>query len=124
MFFIAKNRQVGIRTKHIDVCHIFLREMAEEKGIDIQCIQSEDNPTDIMTNNVSEADFARHMNRITKGGLWELVDTGRENVNKTGVTDDVITHDKTEYFSHALAEVLDEKNRNEWVLITRSSTGK
>ena len=45
-------------------------------------------------------------------------------VKNTRVTDDVITHDKTEYFSHALAEVMDEKNRNEWVFITRYRTGK
>ena len=27
--FLAKNRQVGIRTKHIDICHHFLRDMVE-----------------------------------------------------------------------------------------------
>ena len=45
-------------------------------------------------------------------------------VKKEGVTDDVITRDKTEYSSHALAEAEDGKNRNEWVLITISGTGK
>ena len=34
--FLAKDRQVGIRTKHNDICHHFLREMVEEKDIDIQ----------------------------------------------------------------------------------------
>ena len=33
-------------------------------------------------------------------------------VKKTGVTDDVINRDKTEYSSYKLAEVLDEENRN------------
>ena len=61
----------------------------------------------------SEADLARHMRRITEGELWEIVDTGRDNVNKTVVTDDIITLDKTEYSSHAIAEVVDGKNRNE-----------
>ena len=32
-------------------------------------------------------------------------------VKNTGVTDDTITHDKTEYSSHALAIVLDGKTR-------------
>ena len=64
------------------------------------------------------------MKRITEGELWEIVDTGRENVKRTGVTDDVITCDKTEYSSHAINEVIDGGNRNEWILITRSSTGK
>ena len=53
------------------------------------------------------------MRRITEGKLWELVDTGRENVNKIRVTDDVINRDKTEYSSHTLAEVVDGINKNE-----------
>ena len=64
------------------------------------------------------------MKRITEGELWEIVDTGRENVKRTGVTDDVITCDKTEYSSHTITEAMDGGNRNEWILITRSSTGK
>ena len=87
--------------------------MVKEKYIDIQYIRSEDNPADIMTKNTSEAGFASHMRRITEGELWELVDTARENVNKTGVADDVITRDKTEYSSHALTEVVDCMNKNE-----------
>ena len=70
------------------------------------------NPDEIMTENTLEADFARHMRRITEGELWELVDTGRENANKTGVTDGVITRDKTEYSSHALDDIVNGINRN------------
>ena len=33
--FQAKNRQVGIRTKHIDICHQFLQDMVEDKYFDI-----------------------------------------------------------------------------------------
>ena len=110
--FLAKNRKVGISTKHIDICHHFLRDMMEEKDINIQYMGSEDNPAYILTNNTSGADFARHMKRITERELWELVDTRRDNFNKTKFTDDVITHDKTEYSSEALTEVVDGKNRN------------
>ena len=110
---LTKNRQVGICTKHIDICHHFLRYMLEEKGIDIQYIWSEENPADVMTENTSEEDFERHIKMITEEELWELVGTGRENVKKTGVMDDVITCDKTEYSSHTLAEVVDGENRNE-----------
>ena len=60
-----------------------------------------------MTKNTSEADFVKHMKRITEGELRELVETGRDNVNNTRVTYDVIKRDKTEYYSHSLAEVLD-----------------
>ena len=45
-------------------------------------------------------------------------------VENTRVTDDVITHNKTEYSSQALAEVMDGKHKNDWILITRSRTGK
>ena len=110
--FLARNRQVGICTNKINILHHFLWDMVQEKDIDIQYIQSEENPADIMTKNTSEADFTRHMRRITEGELWELVDTGRDNVNKTGVTDDVIAGDKTEYFSHALTEVVNGINSN------------
>ena len=48
-----------------------------------------------MTKNTLEADFARHMRSIIEESLWELIYTGRENVNNTEVTDDIITHDKT-----------------------------
>ena len=63
--FLSKNRQVGIHTKHMDICHHFLRDMVEDKDIDIQYIWSEDNPADIMTNNTSKSDFVRPMNNIT-----------------------------------------------------------
>ena len=34
-------------------------------------------------------------------------------VKNTRVTDDVIIHEKTEYSSHALAEVVDVKQKND-----------
>ena len=43
--FLAKNRKVGICTKHIGICHHFLRDMVEENYIDIHYIQSEWNPS-------------------------------------------------------------------------------
>ena len=86
--------------------------MVEDKDIDIQYTRSENNPAYIMTNNTSEKYFTMHIKRITEGELREFVYTGRENVKKNRVTDDFITCDKNEYSSHALAEVLGEKNRN------------
>ena len=60
-----------------------------------------------MTKKTLEADFARYTKIITEGELWEIVDTGREDVKNNRVMDDIISQDKTEYSSHALAEVLD-----------------
>ena len=42
--FLAKNRQVGICTKHIDIHHNFQQDMVEEKDIDIHNIQIEEKP--------------------------------------------------------------------------------
>ena len=64
------------------------------------------------------------MNSITEGNIWELMDTNRENEKNTCVTNDEITHDKTEYYSNTLAEVVDGKHKKDWILIMRSRTGK
>ena len=52
------------------------------------------------------------------------MDTVRDNVKNNRVTDEVITCTKTEYFSHALAEVVDGENKNEWIFFTRPRTDK
>ena len=118
--FLVKNRQVDMRTKHIDGHHHFLRDMVEGKDVNIQYIRREDKPADIMTKNTTEADFVKQMNSITEGELWKLVYTKRENVKNTRVTDDVINRDKTKYSSHALAEVVDGDHMIYWILVTRS----
>ena len=44
--------------------------------------------------------------------------------NNTSVTDEVINRYKTEYSSHALAEVIDGKYKNDWILVKRFRIGK
>ena len=105
--FLANNSQVGLRTKDIDICRYFLRNMVEDKYIDIQYIRSEDNPTYIMTKNTLVEDFSIHMKRVLEGGLWKFVYTGSYNVKNSRVTGDVFNCDKTKYSSHTLAEVVD-----------------
>ena len=82
---------------------IVFRDIVEDKYIDIQYIQSDDNPVEIMTKNTLEAYIVKYMKRIIEGELWELVDTGRDIVKNAGVKYDVINRDKTEYSSHARA---------------------
>ena len=94
-------------TKHIDIRHHFLRDVVEEKYMDVKYIISKENPGDIMTNNCSEADHTKHAKIIREGELWELVDTGRENLNNNGVIDGVTDCEPTEYSSHALANTVD-----------------
>ena len=105
--FLENNRKVGIFTKHIDICHQFLRDVVEDKYIDIQYITSEDNPEEIITNSTLKPYFVNHVNSITEGEIWELVGIRRENVNNTRVVDDFINCYKTEYSSHTIADVVD-----------------
>ena len=39
--FLANSRQVGMHTKHIFICHHFLRDVVEDKNNDIKYIRSE-----------------------------------------------------------------------------------
>ena len=52
---LENNRQVDMHAKNIDIYHHFMRDMLEEKDIDVKYIRSEENPADIMINNCSEA---------------------------------------------------------------------
>ena len=77
-----------------------------------------------MANNCFEVDFFKKTRRITKGELWEIVETRRRNIKSIRVSDKIIERDKTEYSSHALADVMYGENRNDWILVTRSRIGK
>ena len=48
------------------------------------------------------------------------METGRDNVNNNGVLDGVMDIESTEYSSHALPEVMDGGNMNDWILVTIS----
>ena len=52
------------------------------------------------------------------------METGRDNINNDEVLDGVNYCDLNEYFSHELANAMNQENRNEWVLVTRSRNGK
>ena len=75
--FLENNMQVGMHTKHINIGRHFLRDVVEEKCVDIMYIRSEEKTVDIMTNIFSQADYAKHAKRIMEGEIWEIVETGR-----------------------------------------------
>ena len=91
--------------------------MLEDKDMEIKYIRSEENPTYIMTKNGSDTYYAKHVNNIR--GLWELLETGRENINNNGVLDGVMNLDLTEYSTHALTDAMNKWNKNDWILVTR-----
>ena len=77
-----------------------------------------------MTKNFFEDDHTKHVKRIMEGELWEIVETGRDNVKNNRVVDGVTYFDSTEYSSQALNNTANQENGNEWVLVTISRNGK
>ena len=78
--FLAKNQQVGMRTKHIDVRYHFIRDLVRDNFLDLRYVTSEDNYADIMTKNVSSEVYERLFLRGVQDGY---IDTKRENVGRT-----------------------------------------
>ena len=52
--FLAKNQQVGMRTKHIDVKYHFIRDLVQDNYLDIRYVRSEEHYAGVLTKNVSE----------------------------------------------------------------------
>ena len=51
--FLAKNHTFHERTKHIDVRFHFVREILEECAIQVEKVDTKDNPADMLTKVVS-----------------------------------------------------------------------
>ena len=73
---MVTNKQVGPRTKHIDVRHHFVREHTEKKNLLVCFIKGEQNASDLLTKNVVEALFSYHTANI----LYGRINLPRENV--------------------------------------------
>jgi hypothetical protein len=67
--YLVKNQQVSSRTKHIDVRHHYLRDLHNDKVIEVRFKRSEDNSADIMTKNTSKELFEKHTTAIRNGNL-------------------------------------------------------
>jgi hypothetical protein len=78
--FLAKNQQVGMRTKHIDVKYHFIRDLVADNYLDLRYVRSEDNYADLMTKNVSNEVFER---LFLRGVQLGTIVTKRENVGRT-----------------------------------------
>ena len=78
--FLAKNQQVGMRTKHIDVKYHFIRDLVSDGYLDLRYVRSEENYADLMTKNVSNEIFERLFSRGVQVGN---IVTRRENVGRT-----------------------------------------
>jgi hypothetical protein len=67
--YLAKNQQVSSRTKHIDIRHNFLRDLMQDKRIEVRFIRSENNSSDITTKNTSAPIHNLHTEMIKEGKL-------------------------------------------------------
>jgi hypothetical protein len=62
--FLATNRSVSQRTRHIDVRYHFVRNYIEDNIIKINFVRSENNVADIFTKNVRQETFFRHSEKL------------------------------------------------------------
>ena len=60
----------------------------------------------------------------TSGRISKEEIGSKSDAKNTRITDDIITHNKTEYYSRTLVEVVDGRHNNDWILIMRYRTGK
>jgi hypothetical protein len=67
--YLVKNQQVSARTKHIDVRHHYLRDLQDEKRLEVRFKRSEDNSADIMTKNTPKELHEKHTANIRNGTL-------------------------------------------------------
>jgi histone deacetylase 1/2 len=74
--FIAKNQQIGTRTKHIDIKYHHVKDMIEDEELEVIFIRSEDNFADIMTKNVKEQIHTRLSEPVQSGTMLQPLERG------------------------------------------------
>jgi hypothetical protein len=67
--FLVKNQQVSSRTKHIDIRHHYMRDLQDNKALDVRFKRSENNSSDIMTKNTAREVHGNHIQQIRNDTL-------------------------------------------------------
>ena len=62
--FLANNKALGERTKHISTRYHFTREYVEDGVLKIVYVKSEENTSDIMTKNTGGNTFKKHSEKM------------------------------------------------------------
>ena len=57
--FIGSNPVTEARSKHIDICYHYIREVYDKGIVDIFYIDGNDNPADLFTKNLGETKFLK-----------------------------------------------------------------
>ena len=97
--YLVKNKQVGQRTKHIDVRRHFIRSLSDKKLVVIHFTPSETNKADICTKNVAQNLFEKHSQEIYNGKLIYDLDSSNELKDDTMV----IESEQTEGLPHMIS---------------------
>ena len=104
--FLAKNQQVGMRTKHIDFKYHFIRELVCDGFIDLRYYSSEENYTKLITKNVGNETFCRLFARGLQVGK---IICERESVGRTH-NGGIITNDINKSSKNGFPYDLPSKN--------------
>jgi hypothetical protein len=64
--FLVNNKSTTGRTKHIDVRHHYMRDLVEQKIIEVEYIPTEENTADIFTKNLQAEIFNKHSRRLVE----------------------------------------------------------
>jgi hypothetical protein len=67
--FLANNKQVSMRTKHIDIRALFIRELKEKQILDIFYEKSENLLPDLLSKNLALRLFDRHQRSLQYGKM-------------------------------------------------------
>ena len=67
--FLARNQQISMRTKHIEMRSHFIRDCIKNLWVKVKKVMTENNVSDIMTKNCDVETFLRHTEKILKGKI-------------------------------------------------------
>jgi hypothetical protein len=62
--FLVKNKSTSQRTKHIDVRHHYMRNLVDEKIIEVDYVPTEENTGDLFTKNLQAEVFKEHAGKL------------------------------------------------------------
>jgi len=79
--FMAGNASSSVRTRHVDTRYHFVRELVEDKIVEIMFVKTEDNKADGFTKNVRGDVFERHTTEF----VWEKEECGTTAVVQEGI---------------------------------------
>ena len=64
--YIARNNVGRTTTRHVNIRYHYVRELVEQKIIEVVFIKTKDNTSDIMTKNCDKKDYTKHEDTLVK----------------------------------------------------------